>query len=138
MPSEEEKMSRYPVAIAVDLVGDYPALSKSGGGYFFDEVLEYRVWCHPEMGAPDECEGEDYYYAFATYEDALALSQDTPGSEEPLVLIRQREWVNEPSEGVFIHEQGERIAEWRVPWLESGARRAGDIEAFIASGGKAQ
>lgn len=52
------------------LVRTYPASAKAGGGYVWDEVLEYRVWCHPERGAPDEADGSDYYYAFATYEDA--------------------------------------------------------------------
>lgn len=130
-------MSQYPLAINLDLVGEYPASTKSGGGYFYDEVLEYRVWCHPECGAPDECDGEDYYYAFAVYEQALEFSQGTPGAEPPLVLIRQLEWINEPSKGVFIHEKGERITEWRVEWLDSSARKPGDIEGFIASGGKA-
>lgn len=52
-------------------VGEYPASAKSGGGYVWDAVLEYRVWCHPEMGAPDLCEGNDYFYAFETYAEAL-------------------------------------------------------------------
>ncbi len=46
-------MSKYPNAKDPDLVGTYPALVKSGGGYVWDEVLEYRVWCHPEIGAVD-------------------------------------------------------------------------------------
>lgn len=126
-------MSKYPPAIHPELVGEYPALAKSGAGYFFDEVLEYRVWCHPERGAPDEDgDGEDYYYAFETYEEALECSIATPGSEEPLALIRQLEWINEPSPGQFVHMKGERVAEWRVEWLDSGARKPGDIEAFIA------
>src|SRR5262245_43334385 len=29
--------------------------------YVWDEVLEYRVWCHPERGAPVDCDGNDYY-----------------------------------------------------------------------------
>ncbi|MBP8141483.1 MAG: GCN5 family acetyltransferase [Acidovorax sp.] len=130
-------MSPFPVAVDPDLVGEYPVLSKSGGGYFFDEVLEYRVWCHPERGAPDEYEGADYYCAFSTYEDALAFSQETPGSEEPLALIRRREWINEPSPGTLLHEKGERITEWCVEWLESGPRRQGEIEAFIGASGSA-
>ncbi len=130
-------MSQYPLAINFDLVGEYPASTKSGGGYFYDEVLEYRVWCHPERGAPDESNGEDYFYAFADYEHALEFSHSTPGAEPPLVLIRQREWINEPSKGVFIHEKGERITEWCVEWLESSARKPGDIERFIAAAGKA-
>ena len=126
-------MSKYPAAVAPELVGEYPAHAKSGAGYFFDEVLEYRVWCHPERGAPDDDgDGQDYYYAFETYEEAMECSQATPGSEEPLALIRQYEWINEPSPGQFVHMQGERIAEWRVEWLASGARKPGEIEAFIA------
>lgn len=40
-------MSHYPAAIDSALVGTYPAHTKSGGGYFYDDVLEYRVWCRP-------------------------------------------------------------------------------------------
>jgi len=124
-------MSKFPKAINPDKVGEYPALAKSGAGYFFDEVLEYRVWCHPERGAPDEFNGEDYYYAFETYEEALKFADAAKGAEEPLVLIRQWEWINEPSPNELIHEKGERIAEWQVEWLKRGARRPGEIEAFI-------
>lgn len=126
-------MSKYPKAIDPSLVGEYPALAKSGAGYFFDDVLEYRVWCHPERGAPDEFDGEDYYYAFETFEEALAFSQDCTGAEEPLVLIRQREWIDEPETGLYIHMKGERIAEWRTEWLDRSAREPGAIEAFIAA-----
>jgi hypothetical protein len=48
-----------PAVLDVSKVGEYPALSKAGGGHVWDEVLEYRVWCHPERGAPDEFEGSD-------------------------------------------------------------------------------
>jgi hypothetical protein len=73
----------------------------------------------------------DYYYAFETYEEALACAEEVPGAKEPLVLIRQWEWINEPESEKFIHEKRERIAEWRVRWLERGPRRPGEIEAFI-------
>ena len=33
-----------------DRVGTYPATVGAGGGYVWDQVLEYRVWCHPERG----------------------------------------------------------------------------------------
>ena len=125
-------MPSYPDAIDPSLVGEYPALAKSGAGYFFDEVLEYRVWCHPERGAPDEFDGEDYYYAFATHAEALAFSTNCPGTETPLALVRQREWIDEPEPGQFIHMQTERITEWQPEWLEDGPRKPGDIEAFIA------
>jgi hypothetical protein len=122
---------RYPDAIEPEMVGEYPALAKSGAGYFFDHVLEYRVWCHPERGAPDEYDGQDYYYAFAKFAEASEFAENTTGTESPLALIRQLEWINEPEEGVFIHEKGERIAEWRAEWLDRGPRQPGDIEAFI-------
>ncbi|HTD40981.1 MAG TPA: hypothetical protein VK671_10205, partial [Mucilaginibacter sp.] len=67
-------MSKYPLVKDPDLVGSYPALVKSGGGYVWDEVLEYRVWCHPERGAPDVAEGDDYYYVFETCEEAFEYS----------------------------------------------------------------
>ena len=61
----------YPDAVDPEKVGSYPALAGAGGGYVWDEVLEYRVWCHPERGAPDEDDGSDYYYCFTTYAEAL-------------------------------------------------------------------
>ncbi|HZK63332.1 MAG TPA: hypothetical protein VFC34_04255, partial [Puia sp.] len=50
-------MSMYPRAKDPDLIGEYPALVKSGGGYVWAEVLEYRVWYHPHDGAVDIEEG---------------------------------------------------------------------------------
>lgn len=124
-------MSKYPLAIDVQKIGEYPALCKSGGGYFFDEVLEYRVWCHPGKGAKDQFDGDDYFFAFPSYEDAWTFSQKTKGAEEPLVLVRQLEWINEPESGTFEHCKGERITEWLPRWLDRGARKVGDIEKFI-------
>lgn len=42
--------SAYPFAVDVKKVGSYPALTKSGAGYFYDDVLEYRVWINPAEG----------------------------------------------------------------------------------------
>jgi hypothetical protein len=47
---------QYPDALDPGLVGTYPASAHAGGGYVWDAVLEYRVWCHPESGAPDLAE----------------------------------------------------------------------------------
>jgi putative acetyltransferase len=90
----KEHMSsvNYPDAVDPDLVGTYSPLAKAGGGYVWDDVLEYRVWCHPERGAFDHEEGSDYYHAFATYAEAFAFYQTTHGAEEPLALIRQVEY----------------------------------------------
>lgn len=37
--------SKYPHGKDPSLVGTYAASAKSGGGYVWDDVLEYRVWC---------------------------------------------------------------------------------------------
>ncbi|WP_237524049.1 tetratricopeptide repeat protein [Shewanella sp. KX20019] len=73
--------------------------------------------------APDEFDGEIYYYAFHTYDEALEFSNTIDGSEEPLVLIKQHEWVDEPETGKFTHETGERLTEWRVEWLNIAANK---------------
>lgn len=125
--------SEFPKAVRPDLVGEYPALSKSGGGYFYDEVLEYRVWCRPWLGAPDKFDGEIYFQAFSSFEEALNFSESVPGTEVPLVLVRQLEWVNEPEPNKFIHEKGERITEWRVEWLSDGNRQENSITDLLAT-----
>src|SRR5687768_16883271 len=73
---------RFPRAIDPARVGKYPASCYGGGGLVWDAVLEYRVWCHPERGAPDRANGSDYYYAFASYPDALRFSKKHPCTEE--------------------------------------------------------
>ena len=95
-------------------------------------MLEYRVWCHPERGAPDLYEGDDYFHAFATHAEALAFAKGQPGSEAPLVLVRQQEYIDEPQPGTFIRRTGERITEWLPEWLENSRRQPGSIEAFLA------
>ena len=116
---------KYPVAIDKDKVGEYSSLTKSGGGMFYDDVLEYRVWCHPDSG-------DDDYTAFETYEEALQFSRSRPHTaEEPLALVKQLEWINNPGEGVFQHHTGERITEWRTEWLEDNKRTEDSISDFL-------
>ena len=85
----------------------------------------------PERGGPDLHDGEDYFHAFETYEDALRVAQATPGAEEPLVLVRQHEHVDEPAPGRFEHVRGERLTEWRVEWLDGSKREPNSIPAFL-------
>ena len=99
-------MSKYPEVKSADLVGTYPAA-----------VLEYRVWCHPHAGAPDDFDGDDYYYVFETYEEALEFSETNPGTEDPLALILQEEYISEPEPGNYIHIKEQRITEWPVQFL---------------------
>lgn len=115
------------------LVGTYPASAKAGGGYVWDAVLEYRVWCHPERGAPDLADGSDYCYPFETYEEALAFSQDTQGSEEPLALILQDEYIDEPEPGRYVHVKQRRVAEWPVQFLSRPRRTPRTIPDFMAT-----
>ena len=124
--------SNYPTAVEPAKVGKYPARAKSGAGYFYDDVLEYRVWLHPEDGAAKKNGGSVYFLAFAEYEKALDFSRRTKGAEEPLVLIRQLKHINEPRPGVFEVIEGERIAEWQVDWLAGSKRTPGAIEKFLA------
>jgi len=124
--------SEYPLPIDPEKVGSYPATAGAGGGYVWDEVLEYRVWCHPEQGAPDEFEGNDYYHVFETYEGALEFSESMEGTEEPLALILQREHINERKPGEYVHVTEERIAEWPVEFLKRPRRTERTIPDFLA------
>ncbi|MCL4180210.1 MAG: GCN5 family acetyltransferase [Verrucomicrobia bacterium] len=119
----------YPVAVEPGRVGTYPALSKTGGGYFYDDVLEYRVWVHPKGG------GDDFYRAFASFEPALRYSKSTAGAEQPLVLVRQLKWVNEPTTGQFEPRSDERITEWQVAWLPDHKRSEDSIAKFLREKG---
>jgi hypothetical protein len=123
---------QYPNVINPELVGTYPASAKAGGGYVWDTVLEYRVWCHPEHGAPDMDDGNDYFYSFASYQEALDFSQGTTGAEEPLALILQEEYIDEPEPGHYVHIREQRIAEWQVVWLQRPRRTARTIPDFLS------
>ena len=122
----------YPAVLDPSAVGNYPALSNAGGGFVWDEVLEYRVWCHPERGAPKEDGGNDYYYAFASYAEALKFSQQMRGAETPLALILQREYISEPQPGVYVHVREERITEWPVEFLSRPRRTPETIPSFLS------
>lgn len=123
---------KYPDVMDASLVGTYSALAKAGGGYVWDEVLEYRVWCHPERGAQDDEDGSDYYYPFSTYEEALAFSEKTEGAEEPLALILQREYISEEEPEQYAHIKEERITEWPVVFLSRPRRTPNTIPDFLS------
>jgi putative acetyltransferase len=115
---------RYPKVLDESVVGTYPAAAKAGGGYVWDAVLEYRVWCHADGG--------DYYRAFASYDEALAFSKSVKDAEEPLALVLQEEYIDEPTPGRYIHVKERRIAEWPVDFLLRPRRMERTIPDFLA------
>jgi hypothetical protein len=106
----------------------------AGGGFVWDAVLEYRVWCHPEHGATDLHDGDDYFYSFVTYSEALEFSTTSIGAEEPISLILQEEYIDEPVPGVYIHIRAQRIAEWPVEYLSRPKRTPTTIPDFMSRG----
>jgi putative acetyltransferase len=114
---------RHPAVLDPARVGSYPARAFAGGGYVWDEVLEYRVWCHDR---------DDDYYAFATYREAAACAKRAPGAEEVLALVLQREYIDEPSPGDYRHVEAERVTEWPVEFLSRPRRTARTIPEFLA------
>lgn len=127
--------SAFPIAVETARVGTYPGSAKAGGGYFYDDVLEYRVWMHPEKGARRRAGDEDYFAAFAQYEAARDFSTRTAGAEPPLALVRQLEWIDEPTPDHFSWERAERITEWQVRWLADSHREPLSIPDFLARRG---
>jgi hypothetical protein len=122
-----------PPAVADrEKVGTYPAHAKAGGGYVWDDVLEYRVWCHPERGAKDLDQGNDYFFAFATHAEAVKFSEATQGAEAPLALVLQREFLDEPEPGHFVHLRTERVTEWPVAFLKRPRRTDRTIPDFLS------
>jgi len=122
---------KYPAVLDFSKVGSYPAAAKAGGGFVWDEVLEYRVWCHPERGAPDEADGSDYYRAFATHMQAAKFAKAMPGAEEPLALVLQLEYIDEPQPGKYMRVKQRRVAEWPVEFLRRPRRDARTIPDFL-------
>lgn len=128
-------METYPKVLDKNKIGEYPATVKAGGGYVWDEVLEYRVWCHPENGAEDLEDGNDYYYFFASFEEALAFSENNKGTEEPLALVLQKEYIDEPEPEKYIHVKEERLTEWPVEFLTRPKRTDNTIPDFFSPNG---
>jgi hypothetical protein len=109
----------YPPAVNPAKVGTYPMEAFSGGGYFYDQVLEYRVWIKSKCSS------------FATYEEALDFAKKKRNADEPVVLIYQKEYINEPEENVFEHIKKERVSEWLPEWLEGSERGPNSIADFL-------
>lgn len=99
----------------------------------WDEVLEYRVWCHPKDGS------NDYFYAYSSYDEASQAVDSLRSTDEslaevesPLALILQRERIDEPETGVYVHVVEERLAEWPPEFLSRPKRTPQTIPDFLA------
>ena len=125
-------MTTYPTAMRPEMVGQYPARTFAGGGYVWDAVLEYRVWCSPFRGSEDRAHGDDYFFAFATFDEAAEASDYLLGADAPVALILQREYIDEPAPGEFRHVREERITEWPVEFLSRPRRDERTIPDFLA------
>ena len=125
-------MKVYPKVLDERMVGEYPGFVKSVGGFVWDEVLEYRVWCHPVNRVKNLEEEGDYYYAFASYYDALEFSKNKVGSEEPIALILQKEFIDESDPEKYIHVKQERLTEWPVEFLDRPKRNDNTIPYFLS------
>jgi hypothetical protein len=71
-------MKRYPTASDPKKVGKYPALAGAGGGYVWDEVLEYRVWC--QVKGESDCFQREY------------ISEEEAGKYVHIKKPRRTEW----------------------------------------------
>lgn len=126
-------MPNYPDAVDPSKVGNYRILAGAGGGYVWDEVLEYRVWCHPRDGSGD------YFYAYCSYDEAKQAADSLRSTDErlakvesPLALILQRERIDETETGVYVHIVEERLAEWPPEFLTRPRRTVHTIPDFFA------
>jgi hypothetical protein len=109
-----QRRARFPRAIDPARVGKYP------------------VWCHPERRASDKEDGSDYYRAFASYPEALRFSKKSPGAEDPIALVLQKEYIAEPASGQYVHVKEPRITEWPVAFLERPRRTRNTIPDFLS------
>jgi hypothetical protein len=90
------------------------------------------VWCYPREGAPDVDEGNDYYYAFASYEEAAAFAEGLAGAQEPVALVLQEEYIAEEEDGQYAHVKERRVTEWPVEFLKRPRRTDRTIRDFMA------
>lgn len=117
--------SKHPRAINPEKVGKYPLEVYSGGGLFYDDVLEYRVWQKTTEGL--ECISFVDYPAAAAYYKA----HKTLGAQEPIALVFQNSYLEETSDGYkWVKEH--RVAEWQVSWLKAHDNTAERIPSFLA------
>ena len=125
--------SQLPAAADPDAVGTYHRVAKAGGGFVWDEVLEFRVWFHARIGAEGDAAVDVYYLAFATAQDALEAAELGEGASAPVALVLQREYIDEPRPGQYIHIVEERVTEWPLSFLSRPHRTSATVPDFLAA-----
>jgi hypothetical protein len=90
------------------------------------------VWCYPCDGAVDHHDGSDYFYAFATFDEASGFARATKGAQEPLALVLQEEYIDEPKDGQYAHVKSPRVTEWPVEFLSRPRRNERTILDFLS------
>jgi hypothetical protein len=69
------------------------------------------------------------------YENALNYSVENAGTKEPIALIMQKEYIDEPEPGVYVLVKSERITEWPVEFLSRPKRTEETIPKFMEPNG---
>ncbi len=117
--SRQQMPSSFPDALLPEAVGKYAALSKSGGGYVWDAILEYRLWKRSS------------FKAFASFAEAAEAEEAKGG--DLVALVYQHEYLDEPEDGHFLHRREPRITEWPVEFLKRPCRNDRTIPDFLAA-----
>ena len=125
--------NQLPTVVDPDAVGTYARATRAGGGFVWDEVLEYRVWFSARIGAEGDAAVDDFFRAFATAQDALEAAERSDATSAPVALVLQREYIDEPLPGKYVHIVEERVTEWPLSFLGRPRRTAATIPDFLAA-----
>ncbi|MDO3642296.1 hypothetical protein [Mucilaginibacter sp. L3T2-6] len=66
--------------------------------------------------------------------EALEFSKENQGAENPLALILQKEYLDEPEPNKYVHVMEQRITEWPVEFLNRPRRNPNTIPDFLSPG----
>lgn len=64
--------------------------------------------------------------------EAVEFSKSIKGAEQPVALIRQVEYIDEPKPGEYRHVKEPRVTEWPVEFLRRPQRTPITIPDFLA------
>jgi len=62
----------------------------------------------------------------------LEFSKTTFGAQEPLALVLQEEYIDEPEMGKYEHMKEQRITEWPIHFLKRPRRDENTIPNFLS------